>query len=326
MERELILFCQGKQDTSFDLDDYHLPLRDRSKREAQLLGSWLQQRKLIPDHIISSPTKVALDTTGHACNVMGISMNVVNTEKCIHKAGKKELLLLLSNFPLAKKRVLLVGDNPTVEKLLRLLSSKKLKTSKNEKLLPETSLAILRTDNDWKKLNPGKALLTSLIRADDLPGKFPFFQKNNIREWRDRPAYYYSQSAVIPYRIHNGKVKVLIITSSNNKHWIVPKGVVDVGLTPQASAAKEAFEEAGVLGQVGDILLGTYRYEKWGADCIINVYPMEVLDVISEKERLEPGRRRIWITAKQAPLYIKQKALLSIVLKLTRKLMQTGRT
>lgn len=324
MERELILFCHGKPDTSFGLDDYHLPLRDRSKREAQLVGSWLQQRKLIPDHIISSPTKAALDTAVHACNVMGLAMNVINTEKCIHTAGKKELLMLLANCPSVTKRILLVGHNPGLEKLLQLLSEKKLKTPKNGKLLPAASLAILRTEKDWKKLDSGRASLTSLIHADDLPNKFPFFNRNKIKEWRDRPAYYYSQSAVIPYRIHHGKVKILIITSSSKKHWIVPKGVVDIGLSPQASAGKEAFEEAGVLGRVGDTLLGTYRYEKWGADCIIKVYPMEVLDVISEQKRLEPERQRLWITAEQAPLYLKQKALLSMVLKLTRKLMQTG--
>ena len=324
MERELILLCHGKPDTSFGEDDYDFPLRDRSKREAQLVGSWLQQRKLIPDYIVSSPTKAALDTAVHACNVMGIGMNVINTEKCIHAAGKKELLTLLANCPSATKRVLLVGYNPTLEKLLQLLSGKKLKISKNGKLLPASSLAILRTGRDWKKLDPGKASLTSLIYADDLPNKFPFFSQDKIKEWRDRPAYYYSQSAVIPYRIHHGKVKILIITSSSKKHWIVPKGVVDIGMSPQASAGKEAFEEAGILGRVGDTLLGTYRYEKWGADCIIKVYPMEVLDIISEHKRLEPERQRIWITAEQAPIYLKQKALLSMVLKLTRKLMQTG--
>ncbi len=325
MERELILLCHGKPDTSFGLDDYHLPLRDRSKREAQLVGSWLQQRKLIPDHIISSPTKAALDTAMHACNVMGIGINVINTERSIHTAGKKELLMLLANFPSTTKRVFLVGNNPTLEKLLQMLSGKKLKSPKNGRLLPAASLAILRTGRDWKKLDPGKASLASLIHADDLPNKFPFFNRDNIQEWRDRPAYYYSQSAVIPYRRHHGKVKILIITSSNKKHWIVPKGVIDIGLSAQASAAKEAFEEAGILGRVGDTLLGTYRYEKWGADCIIKVYPMEVLDVINKQKRLEPDRQRIWITAEQAPLYLKQKALLSMVLKLIRKLTQADR-
>ncbi len=324
MQRELILLCHGKPDTSSGQDDYQLPLSERSKREAQQLGSWLQQRKLIPDHILTSSKKAALDTAVHACNVMGIGANVINTEKCIYTADKKALLMLLANCPSSRKRILLVGHNPALEKLLLSLSKKKPKTPKKGKLFPEASLAILSTDKNWENLNSGKALLTSLIYPDDLPSKFPFLNQDNTEEWRDRPAYYYSQSAVIPYRIRNDRVEILIITSSRNKHWIVPKGVVDIGLSAQESAAKEAFEEAGVLGQVEDTLLGTYMYAKWGANCIIKVYPMKVLDIISEQERLEPERQRIWITAEQAPAYLKQKALLSMVLKLTRKLLQTG--
>lgn len=323
MQRELILLCHGKPDTSSDQDDYHLPLSERSKRDAQRIGSWLQQRKLIPDHILTSPKKAALDTAVHACNVMGIGMDVINTEKRIYTADKKTLLMLLANCPSGRKRILLVGHNPALEKLLLMLSEKKPKTPKKGNILPEASLAILRTGKNWEKLDSGKALLTSLIYPDDLPSKFPFLnQDNNTKEWRDRPAYYYSQSAVIPYRIRNGRVEILIITSSRNKHWIVPKGVIDIGLSARESAAKEAFEEAGVLGRVGDALLGTYRYEKWGANCIIKVYPMEVRNVISEQERLEPERQRLWITVEQAPDYIKQKALLSMVLKLNRKLIR----
>ncbi|VAX13661.1 hypothetical protein MNBD_GAMMA24-653 [hydrothermal vent metagenome] len=325
MRRELILLCHGKPDSSSGQDDYNLPLCERSKRDAQRVGSWLQQRKLIPDHILASPTKAALDTAVHACNVMGIGINVINIEKRIYRADKKALLMLLANCPSGRKRILLVGHNPALEKLLLLLSENKPKAPKKGKLFSEASLAILRTGKDWEKLDSGKALLTSLVHADDLPSKFPFFNRaDKSNEWRDRPAYYYSQSAVIPYRIRNDRVEILIITSSRNKHWIVPKGVIDIGLSAQESAAKEAFEEAGVLGRVGDTLLGTYTYEKWGANCIIKVYPMEVLNVISEQERLEPERQRIWITAEQAPSYLKQKALLSMVLKLTRKLTRTG--
>jgi len=234
MQRELILLCHGKPDTSSGQDDYQLPLSERSKREAQRLGSWLQQQKLIPDHVLTSSKKAALDTAVHACNVMGIGENVINTEERIYTADKKALLMLLANCPSGTKRILLVGHNPALEKLLLLLSKKKPKTPKKGKLLPEASLAILRIDKDWEKLNSGNALLTSLIHPDDLPSKFPFLnQDNNTEEWRDRPAYYYSQSAVIPYRIRDDRVEILIITSSRNKHWIVPKGVIDIGCRPR---------------------------------------------------------------------------------------------
>jgi 8-oxo-dGTP pyrophosphatase MutT (NUDIX family) len=55
---------------------------------------------------------------------------------------------------------------------------------------------------------------------------------------------------VIPYRIRDGKIEVMLITSSTRKRWIIPKGMIEPDMTPQDSAAKEAWEEAGIIGQV----------------------------------------------------------------------------
>jgi 8-oxo-dGTP pyrophosphatase MutT (NUDIX family) len=66
----------------------------------------------------------------------------------------------------------------------------------------------------------------------------------------------YKQSGVIPYRKKQGKIEVMLITSRNKGRWIIPKGVIEPDLNPRASAAKEAFEEAGVQGDVHSKLLG----------------------------------------------------------------------
>ncbi|NET56922.1 MAG: NUDIX hydrolase [Symploca sp. SIO2E6] len=78
---------------------------------------------------------------------------------------------------------------------------------------------------------------------------------------------YIKQSGVIPYRLREGITEVLLITSINSKRWIIPKGLVEPGMTPQDSAAKEAWEEAGVIGEVLPTLMGTYDYRKWGGIC-----------------------------------------------------------
>ncbi|MBF0612424.1 MAG: NUDIX domain-containing protein, partial [Magnetococcales bacterium] len=64
------------------------------------------------------------------------------------------------------------------------------------------------------------------------------------------PDYFYGQSSVIPVRLVEGKVEVMVISSRKNKRWVVPKGVVEPELTPQESASKEALEEAGITGLV----------------------------------------------------------------------------
>ena len=67
---------------------------------------------------------------------------------------------------------------------------------------------------------------------------------------RTRPDHYYRQSAVIPYRLREGRVEILLITSRKGKRWVVPKGILEPELTPAESAAKEAREEAGVSGRI----------------------------------------------------------------------------
>ncbi len=87
---------------------------------------------------------------------------------------------------------------------------------------------------------------------------------------------YFEQSAVIPYRLKNEQLQVLLITNRKGKRWIIPKGLIETYLTPQESAAKEAYEEAGIRGKVLPDLWGIYYYEKWGGVCRVQVFLLEV--------------------------------------------------
>ena len=77
--------------------------------------------------------------------------------------------------------------------------------------------------------------------------------------------HHIKQSAVIPFRRRDGQLEVLLITSSNNKRWVIPKGVKEPELSPRKSAAREALEEAGIEGPVSGESIGTYAYEKGAA-------------------------------------------------------------
>ena len=116
---------------------------------------------------------------------------------------------------------------------------------------------------------------------------------------RKYPDAFYEQSAVIPYRMGPAGVEVLLITAIKSGKWIVPKGVVEPASSAPASAAAEAYEEAGVSGTVGERLLGTYQYDKWGGTCTVEVFALAVeteLDDWPEKE----FRRREWLRPEEA--------------------------
>lgn len=72
-----------------------------------------------------------------------------------------------------------------------------------------------------------------------------------------------SQSAALPWRrTAGGGVEVLLITSRETRRWVIPKGWPIKGLKPGPSAAQEALEEAGVVGQISKAPMGAFTYDK----------------------------------------------------------------
>ena len=74
------------------------------------------------------------------------------------------------------------------------------------------------------------------------------------------------QIAVLPYRTEgpaiDAPIRILLVSSRGTGRWVIPKGRPESKLTPHASAAKEAEEEAGVLGATCPTPLGSFRYRK----------------------------------------------------------------
>jgi phosphohistidine phosphatase len=316
LKRELLIMRHGKSDRHADTDDFHRPIKDRGKRGAQRMAIWLLQQNLQPDFVISSPAERALVTAQKTCKAMGMGSSAIIRDRRIYQAALPDLLEVLADCPDTAQRVLLVGHNPALEQLLGYLADKPdgLQTH-NGKLLPTATLARVQMPGSWQGLKQGSGKLKSITRPRELPKKFPFPAPDGT-DMRDRPAYYYTQSSVIPYRIHNGEVEILIVSSSQQKHWVVPKGIKDPGLSDRESAAKEAWEEAGVEGTVAEAPLGSYRYAKWGSTATVSVYPMAVNRIIPEQEWEERHRGRQWVSAQEAAKRLKQPELHPMVIEL----------
>lgn len=59
------------------------------------------------------------------------------------------------------------------------------------------------------------------------------------------------------------------------------------------SAAKEALEEAGVIGKVSKKMLAEYDYKKYGTTCHVCIYYLEVKKVLKEWREMDKRSRRI---------------------------------
>ncbi len=93
--------------------------------------------------------------------------------------------------------------------------------------------------------------------------------------------------------IRDGVTEVVLVTSSSSKNWVIPKGGIGKLLSPEASAEKEAFEEAGVIGYVSNEVFAEYKYNKGSDRCHVKVYPLEVSKVLGEWDEMNKRKRRI---------------------------------
>ncbi|AUX78435.1 NUDIX hydrolase [Sinorhizobium fredii] len=60
------------------------------------------------------------------------------------------------------------------------------------------------------------------------------------------------QVAALPFRISESKsIEILLITSRDTGRFIIPKGWRKKGQKKSDSAAREAYEEAGLVGKLG---------------------------------------------------------------------------
>jgi 8-oxo-dGTP pyrophosphatase MutT (NUDIX family) len=112
--------------------------------------------------------------------------------------------------------------------------------------------------------------------------------------------------------------EILLITTLNTKRWILPKGWPMDGMTLAQSAAREAFEEAGVEGVIGPEPIGNYPYLKERKDggamaCSVDVFAMEVTGQAADW--LEKGARELaWLPLAQAATKVAEPGLRQILL------------
>lgn len=138
---------------------------------------------------------------------------------------------------------------------------------------------------------------------------------------RIKPDWFYRQSAIIPYRFRDGDLEILLISNRRKSRWIVPKGVKEPHLSAVDSAAKEAMEEAGIRGRVSAKSIGSYKYEKWGGTCTVEVFLMEVRKILDKW--LEDDRDRKWLSPKRAADRVDEPKLKRLLLLAAEKLQKT---
>lgn len=125
------------------------------------------------------------------------------------------------------------------------------------------------------------------------------------------------QVAALCFKGMGAEKRVLLITSRDSGRWILPKGWPIDGLDAPHAAEQEAWEEAGVKGEISSTPIGHFSYEKsmdsggisW---CDTSVFEMTVTEVLDEFPEADQ-RKRKWVTPTEAANMVQEPELSAIL-------------
>ena len=63
-----------------------------------------------------------------------------------------------------------------------------------------------------------------------------------------------THAGAVVFRQDDSQVYYLVVSSSDGLNWVLPKGHIDPGETPEIAALRELEEEAGVTGEISAAL------------------------------------------------------------------------
>ncbi len=130
----------------------------------------------------------------------------------------------------------------------------------------------------------------------------------------------FQQVATLVWRSYQGQLQVMLITSRGTGRWVLPKGWPQKGYTFAQTAAREAFEEAGVNGELDPIVFGSYEYEKDDMDeddisvFTVYVYPLKFLQ--QSEDWPEKDQRIVeWFSPRKAASLVHEADLRTLILR-----------
>jgi len=86
-----------------------------------------------------------------------------------------------------------------------------------------------------------------------------------------------THAGCVVFRNDEEKLRYLVISSSTNEHWVLPKGHIDPGESPKEAALRELKEETGVLGETIKSL-SIQRFNKFGKNVVVQYYLVRMID------------------------------------------------
>jgi phosphohistidine phosphatase len=160
----VMLLRHGKSSWSDPtLADLDRPLAPRGERASRSIGKYIGRKKIRPALVLCSPSLRTRQTLETIESSLGKGP-AVKVEPRLYAASEGELLERLRALPESVDSVMLIGHNPGLHELARVLASGGADLSRLEEKFPTGALATLVVDSEsWAALGPGDGELVDYV-------------------------------------------------------------------------------------------------------------------------------------------------------------------
>lgn len=164
MDRTLVLLRHAKADRPNGVADLDRPLTDRGHADSAAAGAWLAKRGLAPDVVLCSPSKRTRQTWHSVAVALArAAAPRVRYERALYDGGAGELLKVIQTADPAARVVMVIGHNPSISLLSKLLDSG---SDLDSDGLRTCGLAIHEVTAGWADLKSAPLATIRTARAD----------------------------------------------------------------------------------------------------------------------------------------------------------------
>ncbi len=154
MPKTLVLVRHAKSAWPDGVPDHERPLAKRGRRDAPAVGRWLTDSAVIPQVAVVSSARRAVETAELISGELSGELRQLVADEA-YGASPAELLELVHTLPAEADVAMLVGHNPSIEALARLL----VESASELGEFPTSALAVLEFDAEWDLVGTGTGRL-----------------------------------------------------------------------------------------------------------------------------------------------------------------------
>jgi phosphohistidine phosphatase len=153
--RRLVLVRHAKAKSDSSDSDRKRQLNDRGRADAASLGGWLDRTVRRVDELWSSSATRARQTTDLICAGLTQAPEP-DFRDTMYDAGPDDLVDMVRAARETTRSLVLVGHNPTIERLQAWLTG-------DDHTFPTAGAAVIEVSSDWIGVQPGRARLVDFF-------------------------------------------------------------------------------------------------------------------------------------------------------------------